>query len=913
MSPPKVDALAATSPFILKPAEAQAAADYVRTIRDPWKREYADAYFLYLLGYSAREPSPRPLEKEESKDIKAALDRFFETKTLASEETTKLSVSSQYSTTGEHQPQTKERARILWTREPSEKRIDILKSLSLEHEPYWAQPWDKLPSHYQEVIATYYFTTVNPEEYITISFKGDTIFKLGEIVSQYTFNAENERVTKLNLRPAKGWSKSKGVLKSWGNGGRPPEELEEYEPATIEGEPVPDKYKELIPFIDSPLPPTADFLVAVVPEVGERKIDAVMKQLKDGVETIQDSAQFRLFLTTMSKFHDYSVGNLILIAIQKPGATRVAGFVTWKDLGRWVKAGEKGIAILAPVMPPKPKKEEGEEEEEIPLTPVYFKVVHIFDISQTEGKPLPEFEVPVLTGEANEELFAKVIELAKSQGVQVSFEPRPYLDPSIKGQYSPPNSIWVRPEESRAQQLKSFIHELAHYYSEGVFRIPRRDAETIAESAAFAVGAHYGFDSGVRSFPYVALWSQDKKVLAQNLSSVRKVADTILHALEGTPKSAVKSQLLAGSNITEVRYYWVEKNVPYESWAVIEAWPGGIARSPFNTKEEAIKREEEIWEGVYKLRLVPSPQEKYPKQHEALKKLYPYEFIKYHDDGDLTIQELVPKPGAKLPVPYRELVKGNVIVVTTEGQAFEELEPATIDLLAKTEGDPLRKFCCRQCDECAPKELLEEGKFLDRISWLRHHYKEKHPGMWGKQQKYEPLAVTKGTCYEDAWRFLLKEEEGYLIHGTVWSEGKRIKHAWVETETGYIWEPETKRFYTKQGFENVAAPVEEHRYTPIEASIMAARTKNFGPWTDEERGKYLKRKEPAVIPTEPTPRPRREGDLEFIPDSPEYLAQTIDASGWREQLDQTFLEAIARARRTRDLTEQIVAGSDTFK
>ncbi len=76
-----------------------------------------------------------------------------------------------------------------------------------------------------------------------------------------------------------------------------------------------------------------------------------MKQLKDGVEAIHDSDHFRLFLTTMGKFHDYSIGNLILIALQKKDATKVAGFNTWKDLGRYVKAGERGIAILAPVMP----------------------------------------------------------------------------------------------------------------------------------------------------------------------------------------------------------------------------------------------------------------------------------------------------------------------------------------------------------------------------------------------------------------------------------------------------------------------------------------------------------------------------------------------------------------------------------
>jgi hypothetical protein len=272
-----------------------------------------------------------------------------------------------------------------------------------------------------------------------------------------------------------------------------------------------------------------------------------MKQLKAGVEGIQESSQYRLFLTTMSKFHDYSLGNQILIMIQKPNATHVAGFNTWKDLGRWVKPGEKGISILAPVLPPRPTCTKcgakipkgarycpqcGEPAEigEIEVSPTYFKVVYVFDISQTEGKPLPEFEVPVLTGEANEELFTKVLALAKSEGVTVTFEPRPQEDPSVKGQFFG-KSIWVKPDEPRAQQLKTLLHEVAHYFSEGVFHIPRRDAETIAESAAYVAGAHYGFDTGVRSFPYVALWAQDKKVLNENLEAIRRVSTTILERL----------------------------------------------------------------------------------------------------------------------------------------------------------------------------------------------------------------------------------------------------------------------------------------------------------------------------------------------------------------------------------------------
>ncbi len=317
---------------------------------------------------------------------------------------------------------------------------------------------------------------------------------------------------------------------------------------TIEGgEPVPPQYRDLVGLISEPIPGYSLLTApAVVTEEKERKVDAVMKQLKAGVEGIQESYQFRLFLTTMSKFHDYSIGNTILVMIQKPNATHVAGFNTWKDLGRWVKRSEQGIAILAPVLPPRPTcpqcgarlpkgarfcPECSVPVEEVEPTPRFFKVVYVFDIAQTEGKPLPEFEVPVLTGEVNEELFTKLLDLMKAKKVPVIFESRPHQDPGIKGQYSPASGIWVRPEEPRAQQLKSLAHEIAHHYSEGVFRIPRQDAETIAESAAFVVGAHYGFDTGVRSFPYVALWAKDKKVLEKNLGDIRKVATTIIDQL----------------------------------------------------------------------------------------------------------------------------------------------------------------------------------------------------------------------------------------------------------------------------------------------------------------------------------------------------------------------------------------------
>ena len=182
----------------------------------------------------------------------------------------------------------------------------------------------------------------------------------------------------------------------------------------------------------------------------------------------------------------------------------------------------------------------------------------------------------------------------------------------------------------------------------------------------------------------------------------------------------------------KIKHFWVEMN-PEGTWAIVEAFPGGTIRSPFKTKEEAIKREEQIAEAYeWKVKLVPSPQEKFPKQHEVLKGFYPYEVIEYHDDGDLTIQSYEP-----LPRPKVGFKKGYIFVVTIDGEVFKQEYLPQIELLASTEGDPIRKFCCRQCGECAPAELLEEGKFPDRMEWLRKHYSQFHRrefAEWGQRK-----------------------------------------------------------------------------------------------------------------------------------------------------------------------------------
>jgi len=159
-----------------------------------------------------------------------------------------------------------------------------------------------------------------------------------------------------------------------------------------------------------------------------------------------------------------------------------------------------------------------------------------------------------------------------------------------------------------------------------------------------------------------------------------------------------------------------------------------------------------------------------------------------------------------------------------------------------------------------------------------------------------PATTTgEGTCYADAWRFLIKEGEGKLVHGTVYSGNRRIGHAWVVTDSDFILEPQTGKYFTNLGFRDSFAPIEESRYTPEEAAIMVARTRHLGPWSAEERHRYLKDESQAVVP-EHTHRPGRRDDLELLPDSSEFLAYTIDDIGFREKIDSAFQEAISRAR-----------------
>ncbi|KKL93186.1 hypothetical protein LCGC14_1877210, partial [marine sediment metagenome] len=272
------------------------------------------------------------------------------------------------------------------------------------------------------------------------------------------------------------------------------------------------------------------------PAEKERKIDQALAQLEIGIQNILESDNYREYLRTLGKFHNYSLGNLILIWVQKPEATRVAGFNTWRDLGRFVQKGEKGLMILAPCFPPKgkvepkPEPEEGEEKPRIIERPVFFRVVHVFDISQTEGKDLPEIEVPIVQGEDSRPLFDLGLQYAEKNGIKILDKPEIPVSPDTMGYYSRGSrEIWVRPDVPQNQQTKTLFHEIAHSRAADKFG---PEAEVLAESVAYAVSDHFGFDTGVRSFPYVALWARDVKVLKEKLDQVRAVTKEIIDEIE---------------------------------------------------------------------------------------------------------------------------------------------------------------------------------------------------------------------------------------------------------------------------------------------------------------------------------------------------------------------------------------------
>ena len=284
------------------------------------------------------------------------------------------------------------------------------------------------------------------------------------------------------------------------------------------------------------------------------QLKEITERLEQGVKDIFTSEMYTKYLLTMSKFHNYSFNNTLLIAMQRPDATLVAGYNAWKNkFNRYVKKGEKGIQIIAPA-PVKEREEREKIDKDTGLTVLNesgepeievverviprFRVTTVFDYAQTDGEPLPTLEVNELTARV------KDYTLLKEAIEQVSPVPIRFgeIEGNAKGYYRHVDKeICVRADMGESQTIKTMIHEVAHAMLHDSDQIKQRGEEkdqltkeTEAESIAFTVCSALGIDTSDYSFPYVASWASGKelKELKDSMDTIRLTAADFLEKLE---------------------------------------------------------------------------------------------------------------------------------------------------------------------------------------------------------------------------------------------------------------------------------------------------------------------------------------------------------------------------------------------
>jgi len=273
-------------------------------------------------------------------------------------------------------------------------------------------------------------------------------------------------------------------------------------------------------------------------EIVTANIKLLIEQLEAG-----HSEALTNYLAAMSRFHRYSFGNVLEISRQMPAATKVAGFWTWKNLGRNVKAGQKGIRILAPIVGVRRKKDTEankditKQNERVLLG---FRNAYVFDISQTDGVELPSLhEVSGDPGENLERLSAFV----KSKGIQLVYNAN--IAPALGMSYG--GRIAILPGQSKAETFSTLVHEAAH---ELLHRSDRRTAttktvrETEAEAVAFVVGKAVGLVNDNASASYIQLYHGNASLLAESLEVIQQTASVILAALEPPISEDVTSEEL---------------------------------------------------------------------------------------------------------------------------------------------------------------------------------------------------------------------------------------------------------------------------------------------------------------------------------------------------------------------------------
>ena len=286
----------------------------------------------------------------------------------------------------------------------------------------------------------------------------------------------------------------------------------------------------------------------------EKQLKEISERLEQGVKEIFTSERYTEYLNTMSKFHNYSFNNTLLITMQKPEATLVAGYQAWqKKFNRHVKRGEKGIQIIAPA--PIREKQEIEKIDPVTKEPVIgddgqpeteivemviprFRVTTVFDVSQTEGEPIAELEVPELTGSVQfYDTFMQALQNISPVPIRMM-----NVEGDAKGYYHQTEKyIAIKEDMSNVQTMKTGVHEVSHALlhdrevmdAEGVLK-DQTTKEVEAESIAYIVCNHFGLDTSEYSFTYIASWceSRDMKALKASMNTIRKTSAEIIGNIE---------------------------------------------------------------------------------------------------------------------------------------------------------------------------------------------------------------------------------------------------------------------------------------------------------------------------------------------------------------------------------------------
>jgi len=257
-------------------------------------------------------------------------------------------------------------------------------------------------------------------------------------------------------------------------------------------------------------------------------VQSLIEQLEAG-----HSDALTAYLNAMSRFHSYSFGNVLEIARQRPGATRVAGMYAWNQLGRRVKKGEKGIRILAPIIGIKRKRDEDAEKDitkQNTRVLVGFRNAYVFDVEQTDGPDLPAMREVYGDVGANHDRLLSFIE---RQGIELVFTEN--IAPALGMSYG--GRIAILPGQSKAETFATLLHELAH---EMLHKAERRTTttkvvrETEAEATAFVVGKAVGLEAGTASADYIALYHGNASLLMESLEVIQQTSAVILAALESS-------------------------------------------------------------------------------------------------------------------------------------------------------------------------------------------------------------------------------------------------------------------------------------------------------------------------------------------------------------------------------------------